>query len=330
MLLTVSQPDIRFERRADSSAKLDYNPVGITVLGRKNDVPAGAPVNLHTHKILQRTRFWNKRDVCMEFDLSSAPTGIAPDTDFVVIPSTYFPEVEGSFRLTATGSKTGDAKLLSRHTTTSEAFPFQQSIASAWTIKNAGGAYKSSSRTFKRNPIFTLTVEEDDTDVCLTLRQHRKKQTSKKSAGKQRGIKWLKIGIYLFHSSVELQSVQQSDKVCASTFINLPEVSVFPPKARKLAAGTYLVVCTTYEPNLQATFALTALSDKKCVLELGRTKSAQPAKLTASKVSKPRGKGKTTKNTGKRGRRKKSGPSTVTFQKAQQTSTMLSDLYANF
>ena len=315
----------------------------------------------------------------MEFDLSSAAsTGIAADTDFVVIPSTYFPggfvvdlfwgivllmkyfvvvilnkaiegttetltqtrgiitmhsEVEGSFRLTATGSKKGGATLLSRHTTTSEAFPFQQSISSEWTVKNAGGAYKSSSQTFKRNPIFTLTVEEDDTDVCLTLRQHRKKQNSKKSAAKQRAIKWLKIGIYLFHSSAQLQSLTQSDKVCSSTFINLPEVSVFLPSATKLAAGTYLVVCATYEPNLQATFALTALSDKKCVLEAGRTESAQPAKVTASvasKQSKPRGKGKTTKSTGKRGRRKKSGASALTFHKAQQTSTMITDLYANF
>ena len=244
-------------------------------------------------------------------------------------------EVEGSFRLTATGSTKGDTKLISQHKATSEAFPFQLSITSEWTTKNAGGAYKSSSQTFKRNPIFTLTIEEDDTDICLTLRQHRKKQTSKKSDGKQRGIQWHKIGIYLFHSSAHLQSLKASDKVCASTFINLPEVSVFLPNAQKLAAGTYLVVCATYEPNLQATFALTALSDKKCVLELGRTQSAQPAQTVASAEAKPRGKGKgkakgkSSKNTSNRGRKKKTGGSTLSFEKAQKTSTMMSDLYAN-
>ena len=232
-----------------------------------------------------------------------------------------------------TGSKTEDAELLSRFTTTAEVFPFQQFIQSEWNVKNAGGAYKSSSQTFKHNPIFTLTVEEDDTNVCLMLRQHSSGKKTRESKGTSRGINWHKIGIYFFESSAQFHKLKQSDKICASTFINLPEVCVFLPGTKRLRAGTYLVICATYEPKLLAKFSFTALSDKKCCLEVGRTESAQPPKAEAGASAgrtMKKGMAKKTKRKSKaRGKKKKAAATGISFQRAQQTQVRMSDLYAN-
>lgn len=235
-------------------------------------------------------------------------------------------EVEGGFRVTTTGLETGDKQLLSQYTTTAEVFPFKECMQSEWAGKSAGGAYKSSSQTFKHNPLFTLTVDEDDTDVCLVLRQHRKKQSGKiSSGGAQRGYKWHTIGLYLFECSAQLQSLKTSDKIAASTFINLPEVCSFLPSTKKLGAGAYLIVCTTYESKLQAKFTLTALSNKQCYLEKGRTESAKAASAAVASKKKTKTKKK------KKGRDKKKGKkagSTISFQKARNTQTMMTDLYA--
>ena len=98
------------------------------------------------------------------------------------------------------------------------------------------------------------------------------------------------------------------------------------PETKKLGAGTYLVVCATYEPNLLGKFSFTAFSDKKCCLEVGRTESAQPPKAEAGSPATGKGMAKKTKR--KRGKKKKAAFG-ISFQKAQQTQNMMSDLYAN-
>merc|ERR1711934_1319820 len=122
------------------------------------------------------------------------------------------------------------------------------------------------------------TVEEDDTNVCLMLRQHSSGKKTRESKGTSRGINWHKIGIYFFESSAQFHKLKQSDKICASTFINLPEVCVFLPGTKRLRAGTYLVICATYEPKLLAKISFTALSEKEW-----RRKQREKAKLAAKK-----------------------------------------------
>jgi len=230
--------------------QLNYYQAGITVLERKKDVPRGVPVNLHTHRVVQRTRFWNKRDVCMELDIP-APAAAAsagtpsPDKELIIVPSTYFPEDSGKFCLTATTLKGSITPLLSRFTSTSDEYPFVQSIESEWSSKTAGGAYKASSQTFKRNPVFTLVVENDDTAVCLTLRQWRKQQSHNGSSEAQRkvtSIKWHKIGIYLLRSSAQAP-LKKSDKIAASKFINLPEVCLLSPPKERLQSRVLDCLC---------------------------------------------------------------------------------------
>lgn len=117
---TISQPDARRELKG-SGARLSYPQMGLTLLTQ--DFVSGVQTDLqcctpNRWEILQKTSFWNKRDVSLTFKAGKLPDG--PDStmrrQYRIVPSCYFPEDPGmgSFTLSFAWEGAQDALHITR------------------------------------------------------------------------------------------------------------------------------------------------------------------------------------------------------------------------
>lgn len=119
--VTVAQPDVRSEARL-SGIHMTYPQVGITLLSQ--DVVPGVDTDaacctMNRRQVLQKTSFWNKRDVSLVFTAEPLPAGKFAQKEYRVVPSVFFPDDPGMGRFTVSFSWRGpqDAVAVSRVTT---------------------------------------------------------------------------------------------------------------------------------------------------------------------------------------------------------------------
>ncbi|CAK0842376.1 unnamed protein product, partial [Prorocentrum cordatum] len=94
--VTVIQPDARRELR-EAGARLTYPQVGVTLLAQHFESRVATDQECCTPdrwRVLQKTAFWNKRDVSMVFQADPMPGG----QEYRVVPSRYYPGDPGMGR----------------------------------------------------------------------------------------------------------------------------------------------------------------------------------------------------------------------------------------
>jgi hypothetical protein len=216
--ITISQPDKRQGREkvvsVDQFEKLSYNQIGVEIV-KIQEGNFGPELVSGKYSVLQKTSFWNKRDVSLELQITKELVG----TDIVLIPSTFYPNQEGSFTLTAewdeelrakaekgTGKtdpgltltrrsfgSSGNVPLESGNSNSAEtghSFEFLYTFDGEWDAKTSGGPPHNN--RFHLNPQYQLNVG-CDTDVIVFV---RRVETNGKKNGKQQ--KKLGIGIHAY------------------------------------------------------------------------------------------------------------------------------------
>lgn len=97
--VTVSQPDARRDTRSTPGARMTYPQMGLTLLVQ-DFVPGVATDALcctpNRYEVLQKTSFWNKRDVSMVFGICE----LAEGKEYRVVPSCFFPDDPAMGRFT--------------------------------------------------------------------------------------------------------------------------------------------------------------------------------------------------------------------------------------
>eukprot|EP00927_Polykrikos_kofoidii_P037987 TRINITY_DN3220_c0_g1_i1.p1 TRINITY_DN3220_c0_g1~~TRINITY_DN3220_c0_g1_i1.p1 ORF type:complete len:881 (-),score=142.06 TRINITY_DN3220_c0_g1_i1:427-3069(-) len=108
VFVTVSQPDARREMKAEGCGRLSYPQIGITLLAQLFQPHVATDAQCCTpnrRRVVQKTSFWNKRDVALAFKPERLPAG----EEYRVVPSCYFPEDPGMGGFTVNFSWLGSA-----------------------------------------------------------------------------------------------------------------------------------------------------------------------------------------------------------------------------
>jgi len=157
VVLSLSQPDVRTQRRAANLA-VSYNQIGICIV-----TVADGAARLHADacEVVSRTSFWNKRDVAHELLLRELIAARATGRRVLVVPSTFFPGQPGSFLLTATlrGAPPGhcappQVHLRPRDVRGHVGEVFEAVATGRWQIQGDGDAGTAGGRASSKNPHF--------------------------------------------------------------------------------------------------------------------------------------------------------------------------------
>ena len=151
--------DQRHER-AETSLKLDYPQLGVTIIQLKsNTVPTH-----DNYEVICQSKFWNKREVTLPIDMNCRQ-----EKQYAAVLSTYCPEIKSAFWLQVFSRQPLPTVTLQVWTNL-----FQQTVQTIqgkWHRENAGGRQnKSNPLTFYKNPAYLLTLS-DTCFVRLILHQ---------------------------------------------------------------------------------------------------------------------------------------------------------------
>ena len=272
--LTLSQPDKRKTRgklpTTEGFEDLNYNQIGIEVIQVH---PNNANVELLAGKysILAKSAFWNKRDVSLELQISRDIT----NSLIIVVPSTYYPNQEGSFIISAEMNHEGTACLSAPKAFTfmerkvgekgsaspevcaqrvekvheisyftGSAFSYSYNVKDEWTKKNCGGVPHSTH--FYMNPQYQARVT-CPTEIVFFVRQQSENskpcdKNTKRNATKTpvRGI-----GASCYRNVECLENGRDVEILCfGQRPIGKPELST------AIEISKYIVVDPTYNPIL--------------------------------------------------------------------------------
>ena len=175
IFLTLQQECQRSEKKKQG-LQITYPQIGITIVQLPKDTPYPC-LTPNNYQIIGKTGFWNKREVSVELKVSGIKQG-----DYVyIIPSTYYPNTPGKFKLLWTTSVDGNAVPKIEE----EKSEFKRvEYMGYWT--NCGGPTSSSS--FYSQPSLVLHVPESTTAYIFL------QQLKKNSVQVNKGI-----GLYILH-----------------------------------------------------------------------------------------------------------------------------------
>lgn len=141
-----------------------------------------------------------------------------------------------------------------------------------WIRGSTAGGCRNFIDTFWTNPQFKLKLEDADGDgqcsVIVALMQKNRRKLRKE------GLDLETIGFAIYQAPNDEDHLEKdffrfnSSKARSRTYINMREIS----ERFALAPGSYLVVPTTFQPHVEADFALRIFSESKAgAIEMGNT-----------------------------------------------------------
>jgi len=304
--LTLSQPDVRKAARAEG-VEMTYKRASLQVLRMKKDAGWGPALTNGNYCVVERTAFWNKRDVALELEMGadcdghaagaaesrppSAGSGVraaralAPLVgSHIVMPSCWDAGEENDYiismratPLEAVGSSAAGGEFVAslRPLDWSEAYPHVARVEGSWSKSKRTAGGQPSRRAFASNPQYTVRVTED-TKVFAFLMQ--KDGGGKKGSSAAAGGGTPRFGI----ATHVMPHCDRNDNDAPAKgdflggehakFTNAAEVSrSFVLKKSDVA---YTIVPSTWNQGEEGAFRLTLRSDKPLSLE--------PAPKTAS------------------------------------------------
>ncbi|KAG9262609.1 calpain-9 [Astyanax mexicanus] len=141
-----------------------------------------------------------------------------------------------------------------------------------WIRGSTAGGCRNFIDTFWTNPQFKLKLEDADGDgrcsVIVALMQKNRRKLRKE------GLDLETIGFAIYQAPNDEDHLEKdffrfnSSKARSRTYINMREIS----ERFSLEPGSYLVVPTTFQPHIEADFALRVFSESKAeAIEMGNT-----------------------------------------------------------
>lgn len=130
----------------------------------------------------------------------------------------------------------------------------ESALFSKWSLPNRAGGCVNYRETFCNNPQFMFEINHDDDkpdEVLINL-----DQLSRRAVGKPN----LTIGLFVMrvedNRTYRLHDIKQ--KVASSTYVNSRSIFL----RQKMPNGRYVVIPSTYEPNIEGRFMLRVYSDE--------------------------------------------------------------------
>uniref|UniRef100_A0A8C4X095 Calpain 5 n=1 Tax=Eptatretus burgeri TaxID=7764 RepID=A0A8C4X095_EPTBU len=149
-----------------------------------------------------------------------------------------------------------NTSVMSIHKTWEEVMLVGQWRTHADPLQNRAGGCRNNRSTFLQNPQFMFDVTKDHDTIMINLQQKDKRHEKKHGGGEA-----LSIGFEVFsvEQNREYRMHSNQDKVEGSEYIN--SCSVF--RRMELKKGRYVILPTTFDPNLEGDFLIRVFADVK-------------------------------------------------------------------
>lgn len=193
-------------------------------------------VHLHEEAIIEKTPYSPNFEVAREFVSDSAST-------FVVVPSTYLPDMVGDFQLVVFT----DDERASLYPLPAAGWQ-QQQLSGEWRGRSAAGSRNSASWVY--NPLYSLRCSRDSA-LHAFLRQPTQQPTQPAEAPRYAGV-----GMYV---TLDDEELSLDDVVAESGFRMKEEVHT---EVRLVADKDYILIPMTYNKGVEMGFELELFSEQ--------------------------------------------------------------------